>query len=236
MKILLLGGTGEGKALARALHERGERVIYSEKGVGRPADLPCSIRRGGFGGVEGLVRFLIENGIERMIDATHPYAAQISHHAAQAAARTGCSLWALRRPPWRAGLLDRWHTAANWAVARAALASYRRPFVALGASVLADLQVPPHQHWFVRCLHGSHEAVNITVLNDVGPFDLAAERNLLRDFEVDVLVAKNSGGRAVAAKLIVARELGLPVIMLARPKLPALAKEFSSVEELVCHF
>ncbi|MBS6362690.1 precorrin-6A/cobalt-precorrin-6A reductase, partial [Burkholderia sp.] len=119
-RILLLGGTGDALRIARAL---GPRDVYSLAGLGKvPDDLACSVRVGGFGGAAGLAAYLREAGIGLVIDATHPYAAQISANAAAAAREAGVPCWALRRAPWQPRAGDDWRMADDWADIEAALA------------------------------------------------------------------------------------------------------------------
>jgi precorrin-6A/cobalt-precorrin-6A reductase len=150
-RILLLGGTGDALKIARAL---GPRHVYSLAGLGKvPDDLRCAVRVGGFGGAAGLAAYLRDAGIGLVIDATHPYAAQISANAAAAARDAHVPLWALRRAPWTPQPGDDWRMVGDWAGIEAALAPFRRPLFTLGREPLAHLDaIPPHQFWLVRCL------------------------------------------------------------------------------------
>ncbi len=234
MRILLLGGIGEAVKLARRLAPV-HAVIYSVAGKGRIPDLPCSVRSGGFGGAEGLVAFLNEQGIELLIDATHPYAAQISQNAARAARMADIPLWTYRRPAWRPEPGDDWRQVANWAEIVAALREFERPFFTIGLEPLRHVAaIPSGQHWLVRCLAAEPPASpDLTLLCAIGPFALEQERALLQDRRIDVLVAKNSGGKAVAAKLAAARQRQIPVVMLKRPTLPDADWEVTDVNLLV---
>ncbi|MBH8949882.1 precorrin-6A/cobalt-precorrin-6A reductase, partial [Pseudomonas aeruginosa] len=156
-RLLLLGGIGEALALARRL---GPAHLYSLAGLGKvPGDLACRVRVGGYGGAEGLAAFIDEQGFDLLVDATHPYAARISRNAVRAARLAGVPCWALRRPGWQAGPGDDWREVADWRELIAALAPFRRPLFTLGREPLEHLgQVPPHQHWTVRCLQGQPAA------------------------------------------------------------------------------
>jgi precorrin-6A/cobalt-precorrin-6A reductase len=234
MRLLILGGVGEALKLARTLASA-HTVIYSVAGKGRIPDLPCAVRVGGFGGAEGLAAFLREQSIELLIDATHPYAAQISHNAALAARLAGIPLWACRRPEWRPEPGDDWRSAADWTEMMAALQEFRRPFFTIGLEPLGHVaDIPPEQHWLVRCLAAEPPtSPRLTLLCATGPFALEQELALFRDDRIDVLVAKNSGGGAVEAKLAAARQLKIPVVMLERPTLPVADREFAEVESVV---
>ena len=230
-RILLLGGVGDALAIARRL---APQDIYSLAGLGKvPADLPCQVRVGGYGGAEGLAAFMAAEGIDLLLDITHPYAAQISANAARAAELSGVPCWALRRPGWQAGGGDDWREVADWAALSTALEPFQRPFFTLGREPLAHLQaIPLHQHWTVRCLDDYPCTPRARVIGARGPFNLADERALFAAGQFDVLISKNSGSSATDPKLQVARELGLPVLLLARPPLPAVDRQFSAVEDV----
>ncbi|HXH01806.1 MAG TPA: cobalt-precorrin-6A reductase [Candidatus Competibacteraceae bacterium] len=229
-RILLLGGIGEARRLAERLATAGWPVIYSLAGKGRtPADLPCPVRSGGFGGAAGLATYLRQQNISLLIDATHPYATAISGNAAAAARAADIPLWAYRRPAWTPGPGDDWREVADWPALLAALEPFHRPLFTSGLEAL-NYPVPAHQRWTVRCLTPQPPAPRRTVIVARGPFALDHERALLAGH--DVLVSKNSGG-ALEAKLQAARELGRPVLMLARPALPAADIEFADIDALL---
>ena len=231
-RLLLLGGTTEALRLARRL---GPDTVYSLAGLGRvPDDLVCRVRVGGFGGAEGLAAFIVSEDIELLLDLTHPYAAQISHNAARAAEIAGVPCWALRRPGWQAGPGDDWREVGDWQELIAALAPFRRPLFTLGREPLEHLhEIPIHQHWTVRCLTAQPPAPRAEILGARGPFALDDERALMARIDCDVLVSKNSGSQATEHKLQAARERGIPVLVLKRPALPGVAREFGSGGELV---
>jgi precorrin-6A/cobalt-precorrin-6A reductase len=224
-RVLLLGGTGDALVIARRL---GPEHVYSLAGLGRvPGDLTCGVRVGGFGGASGLAAFLREHGIGLMIDATHPYAAQMSRNACEASALTGVPCWAIRRAAWQPQAGDDWRDATGWSDVIERIAPYRRVLWTLGREPLAHLgEVPPTQHWTIRCLDAHPGNARATVIGARGPFSLEGERALFSAHRFDVVVSKNSGGGATEAKLAVARELHVPVVMLRRPVLPPATREF----------
>lgn len=230
-RILLLGGIGEALAIARRL---GPHHLYSLAGLGKvPDDLACEVRVGGYGGAEGLAVFIREKGFDLLLDATHPYAAQISANAARAAQLAGVPCWALRRRGWQAGAQDDWREVANWPALMAALEAFRRPLFTLGREPLEHLdEIPIHQHWTVRCLQSLPGTERAEVLGARGPFTLEGEHELFERLGTDVLVSKNSGSQATEPKLQVARERRVPVLILARPALPTVDREFDSVKSL----
>lgn len=235
-RVLLLGGTREAISIARTLDAN---HIYSLAGLGTvPTDLHCTVRVGGFGGAEGLARFIIAEGIDLLLDATHPYAAQISANAASAAQQTGVPYWALHRPGWQPQIGDNWHSVRDWKELIAALGNFQRPFFTLGREPLAHLhEIPPTQFWTIRCLDttpgiSARRYENAHIIGARGPFTLDDERALFTANAFDVLISKNSGSVATEPKLQVARETQLPVLILERPLLPAATREFDAVAAL----
>ncbi|VVM90662.1 Precorrin-6A reductase [Pseudomonas fluorescens] len=231
-RILLLGGVTEALTIARTL---GPHHIYSLAGVGRvPTDLACQVRVGGYGGVDGLVQFIRDEGVTLLLDATHPYAAQISQNAAIAAHLTSIPCWALRRPAWQAQPGDDWREVAGWDELIEALQPFRRPLFTLGREPLQHLlEIPPEQFWTLRALDVHPGNERCEVIGARGPFLINDERELFERKQIDVLISKNSGSTATEPKLEVARERGLPVIVLRRPVLAEVTREFGSVSDLL---
>jgi len=225
-RLLILGGTAEAAALARATVERFcGRVEVTTSLAGRtetPSSLPGSVRIGGFGGAEGLATYLAEARIDLLIDATHPFADRIARHARLASEQARVDRLVLERPPWRRHPLDRWIEVEDLAGAAAAVARVgARCFLTVGAGDLDAFGGLGHVHFVVRLIDPPRQALPLASYEVVlgrGPFTLAGERELLRRHAIDVLAAKASGGAATEAKLIAARETGLPVVMLRRPK------------------
>ena len=239
MKLLLLGGTREARLLTEHLAPRMDvTVILSLAGVVRRAPrFGVSTRIGGFGGVAGLADYLEHEAIDLVIDATHPFAAGISANAAAACGQTGVRLWRLMRGPWRERADEHWITArdADDAAARLPMLG-ERVFLSVGARSLAPFESVPCKHWLVRSIDAPEPPPAFThwrLVTARGPFDHAAEVALLREHAIDVLVTKNSGGSAMRAKLDAARELGVTVLMIARPGVPATNAAFDTVEALL---
>ena len=227
-RILLLGGVTEALAIARTL---GPEHIYSLAGVGRvPTDLTCQLRVGGYGGAEGLAQFVRDEGIGLILDATHPYAAQISGNAAEAAQLSGVPCWALRRPAWQPQAGDDWREVSDWTSLIEALKPFKRPLFTLGREPLQHMdEIPPEQFWTLRALDVYPGNERCEVIGARGPFLIEDERALFARRGIDVLISKNSGSTATEPKLEVARELGVPVLVLKRPVLAAMEREFTSV-------
>ncbi|MCT2594649.1 cobalt-precorrin-6A reductase [Streptomyces sp. N2-109] len=223
--LLVLGGTTEGRRLAALLAEEpGVRVTSSVAGrVARPGPVTGTVRSGGFGGPEGLARWLTAHRVTAVIDATHPFAAAITRNAAQACAATGTPLLVIRRPGWTAGPGDRWLTAASLPEAAGLLHGLGRRVLLTtgrqGVAAFAGLD----QLWFlIRSVDPPEPPLppHARLLADRGPYHLDGERALLREHSIDIVVTKDSGGTATAAKLTAAREAGLPVVIVVRPPLP----------------
>ena len=211
--------------MARALAEMGVDAVYSYAGrTEAPVGQPLPVRVGRFGGVEGLAAYLRAEGISHLIDATHPFAAQMSRNAVEAAAATGIPMIALEREPWQAGEGDRWTHVADLPSAVTALGDGpRRVFLAIGRQNLDVFAVAPQHHYLLRLVDPPTEPLPLPRAEAViarGPFDLAGDLALLKDHRIEVIVAKNAGGAGAEAKLIAARELGLPVILIDRPWVP----------------
>ena len=231
-RILLLGGVTEALAIARTL---GPQHVYSLAGVGRvPGDLGCEVRVGGYGGAEGLARYIRDEGIDLLLDATHPYAAQISQNAALAAAASGIPCWALRRPAWVAQAGDDWREVAHWSELVEALAPFQRPLFTLGREPLEHLhEIPPEQFWTLRALDAYPGTARCDVIGARGPFLIDDERMLFAQRRIDVLISKNSGSSATEPKLEVARERGVPVLILKRPELAQVDREFLTTKDVL---
>lgn len=224
-RVLLLGGATEAARMARALAEAGVDAVYSYAGrTEAPVAQPLPVRVGGFGGVAGLVAYLKAEGITHLIDATHPFAAQMSRNAVEACAATGTPLIALEREPWQAAEGDRWTHVPDLSGAVAALGQVpRRVFLAIGRQTLDAFAGAPQHHYLLRLVDPPTEPLPLPQAQAViarGPFTVEGDRALLTDHRIEVIVAKNAGGAGAEAKLVAARELGLPVILIDRPWVP----------------
>jgi len=236
-RILLLGGTTEASRLARALADAGMDAVFSYAGrTEAPVAQPLPMRIGGFGGVAGLREYLAREGISHVVDATHPFAAQMSRNAIEACAASGTPLLTLERPAWRAGPGDDWQTVTDIEAAVAALPDTpARVFLAIGKQTLAPFAAKPQHHYLLRLVDPPEAALPLTQTSVViarGPFDVETDTALLRAHAITHIVAKNAGGAGAEAKLIAARALHLPVILIDRPTLPA-RKVVATVPEVM---
>ncbi|MGB7235675.1 MAG: cobalt-precorrin-6A reductase [Rhodococcus sp. (in: high G+C Gram-positive bacteria)] len=225
MKILLLGGTTESRALAELLAaDMRIEVVTSLAGRVRRPMLPGgAVRLGGFGGAEGLAGWIVDNDVDVVVDATHPFAAAITANAHAAATATDVPLVQLVRPEWRPEPGDDWVSAASVTEAASIVESTaQRAFLTIGrqgVNAFAHIE----RTWFlVRCIDPPEVPMppNHRSLLTRGPFDVDDEIALLRDHRIDVVVSKNSGGAMTEAKIIAARALGVTVVMIERPLLP----------------
>jgi precorrin-6A/cobalt-precorrin-6A reductase len=234
-RSLILGGTSEASALARALADIGADAVFSYAGrTDAPVGQPLPTRIGGFGGVAGLVGYLRAEGIGAVVDATHPFAAQMSRNAVEACAVVGVPLIGLQRPEWRAEAGDQWIHVTDIAGAIAALPEApARVFLAIGKQNLSGFAARPH-HYLLRLVDPplAKPLPDCSVVLARGPFDLAGDLALLREHRIEVIVAKNAGGSGAEAKIIAARQLRLPVVMIGRPALPA-RRVVGSVAEVI---
>ena len=226
MRVLVLGGTTEARALYGLLEARTGRfqATVSLAGATRAPVLPAlDVRIGGFGGVAGLRAWLETHGIEAVIDATHPFAAQISGNAVQACTQAGVPLLRVERPGWTPGVGDDWTLVPDMQAAACALGTVpRRVLLTVGRKDLLPFATMDRHDWLLRSVDRPDSALlppGARVLQARGPFYEAAEETLLRTERIDVIVTKNSGGMATAGKLVAARRLGVAVIMVARPVL-----------------
>jgi precorrin-6A/cobalt-precorrin-6A reductase len=236
--ILILGGTTEARQLAQLLAPRTDMVVTLSL-AGRtvsPLAQSVPVRRGGFGGIAGLAQYLRDQGIYALIDATHPYAAIMSAHAADAALQTNTPLIALRRPPWCAVAGDRWTEVADAGDAVRALGPAPcGVFLALGRQEIAPFVSAPQHHYLIRSVDPVQPPLPVPharYIEERGPFGEEEERALLVEHAIEVVVAKNSGGDATYGKIAAARTLGIPVLLIRRPADPG-GRRVSDVSEAI---
>ena len=191
----------------------------------RPTPPPIPWRVGGFGGVDGLTKYLRDQKIARVVDATHPFAAQMSAHAIAACAIVGVPLLALERLPWPRMAGDRWSEVDDFVAAAEALGtSPRRVFLGIGRMQLAPFASHPQHFYLVRLVDPPRAPLPLfgaELIVARGPFDLAGDRVMLAHHRIDIVVARDAGGDGAFAKIEAARELGLRVVMVRRPLIPA---------------
>ncbi|RZN06076.1 cobalt-precorrin-6A reductase [Bradyrhizobium genosp. SA-3] len=223
-RALILGGTADASLLAAEIARAGLNAVYSYGGRTRaPADQPLPTRIGGFGGVSGLAEYIRRESITHVIDATHPFAAEMSRNVVAACAETGTPLIALERPPWSKAPGDDWIEVVNVNAAVAALPEApTKVFLAIGRQHIAPFAMKPQHTYTLRFVDPPEAPLPFAtdVIVSRGPFTLDGELKMMRTRGITWIVARNSGGDGARAKIDAARVLGLPVVMISRPELP----------------
>ncbi len=241
MKLLLLGGTSDAIQLCQQFLQQGYDVIYSIKGLVRQPQLSCEVHSGGFGGVKGLTHYLQQKSIHYLLDATHPYASNISRNARLAAQQSNIPCFHYVRPPWKKHPDDLWvdYQSNQQLISLLSSDDYNvsRPFFTIGQLSAEFLSAKNTQHdYTIRTAIAKTQVLdNVKWIKSIGPFSLENERQIFKDYAVDALVSKNSGGLSVAPKIQVARENKLPVFLLKRPELATCYPIFNHPTDLLRH-
>lgn len=223
LKLLLLGGTSEATRLAKAVAQMlGVAAVLSLAGrTSKAAPSPVPVRVGGFGGVEGLAHYLVQDGVDIVVDATHPFAAQISNNAIAACAKANVPLLAIERPPWQRTDRDTWieHATAEDAIAALPDAP-STVFSALGRSAIPLLCAKPQHRYVIRVVDPSAPPAELreaVIISARGPFRTEDDIALFREYRIARVLTKNAGGDAAYSKIAAARALQLPVHIVKRP-------------------
>ena len=242
MKLLILGGTCAAKTLARELHAKGIEVVYSIAGLVRQPDLPCEIISGGFSIRGGLSRYLVENNITAVLDATHPFASKMSQTVLGVTEQLKLPLWRYQRPDWVATPEDDWTFFSDWDDLLRGLTPFKSVFLTQGQlseSMLAALHMrrKPKQQFIQRtAVEPKHRIPDwMGWVQDIGPFTLDAELDLLKKHQIEVIISKHSGGE-LPTKLLAARSLQIPVLLLQQSTESATLKTektFTEVPKLI---
>lgn len=240
LRLLILAGSGDAALLTKRLAER-PTLVTTTSFAGRVEHLKlptlppgCRVRVGGFGGVEGLIRYLTSEKIDALIDATHPFAAQMHQNAALACEYLHLPLLALTRPPWKQEG-RRWHEVDDIPAAAAlAPALGKRIFLTIGRQELEPFAVHADRWFLIRSIDkpGVPLPAQHQLLLERGPFSFDDEMRLMREHCIDLLVSKNSGGSATFAKIAAAHALDIPIVMVKRPA-RKIVPSVESVEEVL---
>ena len=225
MRVLVLGGTSEAMQLAGLLagDARFDAMFSLAGRTSAPLVPPVPCRIGGFGGAEALGEYLRAGRFAALVDATHPFAAQMSRHAAQACGQLGLPMCLLTRPAWRKSPGDRWIEVGTLEAAAAVLGEQpRRIFLTTGRLGLQAFEAAPQHRYLIRSIDPLQPApaLDHKTLLARPPFTVESEVALMQAESIGILVTKNSGAAATGAKIAAARQLGLPVVMVQRPKPP----------------
>jgi len=240
MKLLLLGGTADARRLAKRLQRDDIEIIYSVAGLVRMPDVDCEVISGGFSQFGGLQVYIEQQKIDAVLDATHPYAETMTATAWAVTQQLGLPYWRFHRAPWQAQADDNWQMFTGWPQLLAALAKFKSVFLTAGqideaAVAMFTKYGELDQKQLLRTAVQPKQQLpeSMSWIKAIGPFDLENELALMLEHQVDVLVSKNSGGKATEAKLEAARRLGIPVMMLVRPKLPDGINIFDEIDGCV---
>ena len=254
MKVLLLGGTSDARKVVTALEQScllqtsnrpaGKiQLIYSVAGLVRVPELACEVISGGFTQFGGLARYIDKNNIDAMLDVTHPFAAKMSNTAVQVAGEIGIPCWRFHRPAWQAEAGDNWQSFQDWPELIPELQGKRSVLITAGQleQKIMDQLVQqardqqPAQKLILRTAAAPRTELpdDLEWIKAIGPFNQADELALLQQYQVDLLISKNSGGAATEAKLTAARQLGIAVLMLERPEFARADQQFSTLSECV---
>jgi len=249
MKLLLLGGTADGRKLATQLHASHIPLIYSVAGLVRVPNVGCEIVSGGFSQFGGLQHYIREQNITAILDVTHPYAQKMSRTAAQVTNDCDIPYWRFHRLQWENDYDDNWQSFTTWSqlltllqahISLASEHSQLRPFFTVGQlepqllALLSDSSLASLPQ-LVRTAVEPKAALLPAMqwIKAIGPFAVDDEITLFEYYGINALITKNSGGDSTIAKLTAARILGIPVFMQTRPSLPPADIEFISRDE--CH-
>ena len=234
-KILILGGTRDARQLAFRLIHAGHDVTTSFAGVTEhPVQPEGKVRVGGFGGADGLRRYLVSEKYDVLVDATHPFAAQISANAVDAAGHI--ALVRLERPAWVARPEDHWINVAGISAAVDALPPRASVMLTIGRKEVAPFMARPDISGVARMIEPTSITLPATwkMILERPPFSLESEMTVLRENGITFIVSKNAGGGETEMKLVAARNMSIPVVMIARPFKPAVST-YSTVEAINTH-
>ena len=237
MKILVVGGTADGRKLATELFELGFDVIYSIAGIVRKATVPCAVISGGFTVLGGLQQYIVSQEITHIVDATHPFAQTMSNTIAEAGDALSIPAIRFHRQPWIKTQQDNWVEVSNWSEVIAQMAEHQSIFVTAGQinQAVIDALAASVKHVLLRTAMPAKAILpdNVTWLKAIGPFLFEDEKALLAEYKIEAIISKNSGGAATYAKIQAAAQVGIPVYQFKRPALKPLQIECDQQKDCV---
>ncbi|TEW52368.1 precorrin-6A reductase [Psychromonas algicola] len=237
MKILVVGGTADGRKLATELFESGFDVIYSIAGIVRKATVPCTVISGGFTQFGGLSRYVTEQKITHIVDATHPFAQTMSNTIAEVSEELSITAIRFHRQQWIKTQQDHWIEVSSWSEVLEQIPDKQSVFMTAGqiGQDVIDALAAQAKHVLLRTAMPAKVELpdNVTWLKAIGPFTFEDEKTLLVQYKVDVIISKNSGGEATYAKIQAAAEVGIPVYQFKRPELRPLAYQCDQQSDCV---
>jgi precorrin-6A/cobalt-precorrin-6A reductase len=239
-RLLILGGTGEAATLAETVHTQFSGrldVIYSMAGRTKPIrEFVTAVRIGGFGGGVGIADYIISENIKLLIDATHPFAKNISANAYDACLSTDTARLALTRPPWDLPPGTKFIEADDMKHAALILPDFaKRVLVTTGQSNLNELKKLTDIHFLIRVMEKTSKIAtqkNYTFVDGLPPFSLDEELALMEKYNIDTLLTKQSGGSATVNKIIAAIRRRIPIVLIRRPP-PEPGEHVESVEDAI---
>lgn len=242
MKVLVVGGTADGRHLATELHDLGFNVIYSIAGIVRKATLPCPVLSGGFTQFGGLAQYVLDNEITHLVDATHPFAEKMSNAIAYVSASFSLPSIRFHRKQWPKNTDDQWIEVTQWDEVIEKMALHASVFITAGQvsqSVMDKIAAQTKQVLIRTAMPLKIDLPdNATWIKAIGPFKLENEQQLIQQYQIDAIISKNSGGDSTYAKIEAAAEAGIPVYQFKRPQLAPVLYQFddafSCLKLLLC--
>jgi len=237
MKILVVGGTADGRKLATRLHELQFDVVYSIAGIVRKATVPCPVISGGFTQFGGLQKFIVDHQFSHVVDATHPFAKKMSNTIAEVSELLSIPAIRFHRKPWEKTTSDHWVEVDDWPELIEKIKGYQCLFITAGQvsqSVIDSLAMQTKQIIIRTAMPVKVELpTNVLWLKAIGPFNLEDEKQLIKEYKIDAIISKNSGGNSTYAKIKAAAEAGIPVYQFKRPCLPPLLFQFDNQADCI---
>lgn len=237
MKVLVIGGTADGRKLATEMFEQGFDVIYSIAGIVRKATVPCAVISGGFTQFGGLAKYITDNRISHLIDVTHPFAETMSNTIAKVSVELGIPAIRFHRKQWPKTAQDNWIEVSDWPELIRQVANHQSLFITAGqiSQPVLDALAAQSKRILLRTAMPARIVlpVNVTWLKAIGPFHLEDEKQLLAEYSIDAIISKNSGGDATYAKIQAAAEANIPVYQFKRPTLTPLQYEFDNAASCI---
>jgi precorrin-6A/cobalt-precorrin-6A reductase len=237
MKILVVGGTADGRKLATELFELGFDVIYSIAGIVRKATVPCAVISGGFTQFGGLAQYITDQKITHIVDATHPFAQTMSNTIAQVSETSSITAIRFHRQQWLKTPQDNWIEVSDWSEIIEQISEQQSIFITAGQiqQTVVDALATKAMHVLLRTAMPAKVELpdNVTWLKAIGPFTFEDEKALLTEYKIQAIISKNSGGDATYAKIQAAAEIGIPVYQFKRPELKPLAYQCEQQRDCV---
>ncbi len=237
MKVLVVGGTADGRYLATQLHELGFDITYSIAGIVRKATLPCPVVTGGYTQFGGLDQFVLDNNITHIVDATHPFAQKMSNKVAQVSSALFLPAIRFHRKQWQKTPQDTWIEVEQWDELIQKVAKHQFLFITAGqiSQSVVDKLAGQSKQLLLRTAMPAKINLpnNVAWIKAIGPFQIEHERQLIKQHHIDAIISKNSGGESTYAKIQAAAEANIPVYQFKRPDLIATQYQFDNQKDCI---